>query len=41
MSSGIGGADGASLVAKDLAHKLIELGKPVIAESDFDATASV
>ena len=30
------GADGASLVAKDLAHKLIELGKPVIAESDRD-----
>lgn len=30
------GADGATLVAKDLAHKLIDLGKPVIAESDRD-----
>lgn len=30
------GADGATLIAKDLAHKLIELGKPVIAESDRD-----
>ena len=34
------GADGASLVAKDLAHKLIELGKPVIAESDLDVQLS-
>lgn len=34
------GADGASLVAKDLAHKLIELGKPVIAESDQDVQLS-
>ena len=30
------GADGATLIARDLAHKLIELGKPVIAESDRD-----
>jgi DNA-binding MurR/RpiR family transcriptional regulator len=34
------GADGAGLVAKDLAHKLIELGKPVIAESDRDVQLS-
>jgi len=34
------GADGASLVAKDLAHKLIELGKPVVAESDRDVQLS-
>ena len=34
------GADGASLVAKDLAHKLIELGKPVIAESDLEVQLS-
>jgi len=34
------GADGAGLVAKDLAHKLIELGKPVIAETDRDVQLS-
>ena len=34
------GADGADLVAKDLAHKLIELGRPVVAESDRDVQLS-
>ncbi len=34
------GANGAGLVAKDLAHKLIELGKPVIAASDRDVQST-
>lgn len=34
------GADGAGLIARDLAHKLIELGKPVVAESDRDIQLS-